>query len=70
MINSRLRRRFAAVGGLLLAGVVALAGVAGASDVRFSDFTPLAASAGPAADEAMPITFGNPASSSVPSPIE
>lgn len=28
---------------------------------RFSDFTPLAASAGPTADESMPITFGNPA---------
>lgn len=28
-------------------------------DIRFSDFTPLAASAGPTADEAKPITFGN-----------
>ncbi len=28
---------------------------------RFSDFTPLTASAGPTADESMPITFGNPA---------
>jgi hypothetical protein len=61
MINSRLRRRFAAAGGLLMACVVALGSVAGASDVRFSDFTPLAASVGPTADEAMPITFGNAA---------
>ncbi len=29
-------------------------------DIRFSDFTPLAASAGPTADESKPITFGNP----------
>ncbi len=42
--------------GLLLAGTAALA-----DDTRFSDFTPLAASAGPTADEATPITFGNPA---------
>ncbi len=43
-------------GGLLLAGSVALA-----DGIRFSDFAPLAASAGPTADEATPITFGNPA---------
>ena len=43
--------------GLLLAGNVALAD----GGIRFSDFTPLAASAGPTADEATPITFGNPA---------
>ena len=42
--------------GLLLAGGVLLA-----DGVRFSDFTPLTSSAGPTADEAAPITFGNPA---------
>jgi secreted PhoX family phosphatase len=46
--------------GLLLAGVFAVGGVAGASNVRFADFTPLTSSAGPAANEATPITFGNP----------
>ncbi len=46
------------VGGLLLAGTVLSAGGHG---LRFSDFTPLPASAGPTTDEAMPITFGNPA---------
>ncbi len=46
------------VGGLLLAGTVLSAGGHG---LRFSDFTPLPTSAGPTADEAMPITFGNPA---------
>ncbi|MGH9287213.1 MAG: alkaline phosphatase PhoX [Acidimicrobiales bacterium] len=49
------------VGGLLLGGGVALTDVAGASSIRFSDFTPLTSSAGPAADEAAPITFGNAA---------
>jgi hypothetical protein len=42
--------------GLLLAGSVLLA-----DGTRFSDFTPLPSSAGPTADEAAPITFGNPA---------
>ena len=32
-----------------------------ADGIEFSDFTPLAASAGPTADEATPITLGNPA---------
>src|SRR4051812_38151531 len=32
-----------------------------ADGIRFSDFTPVAASAGPTANEAAPITFGNPA---------
>ena len=44
--------------GLLLTGNLVLADGGG---IRFSDFTPLAASAGPTADEATPITFGNPA---------
>lgn len=39
----------------MLAGVVL-----GANGLRFSDFTPLATSAGPTADERQPITFGNP----------
>ena len=46
---------------LVIAGSVLLAGAAVLADgTRFSDFTPLAASAGPTADEATPITFGNP----------
>lgn len=44
-----------ALGGVLVAGSALVAG-----GTKFSDFTPLASSAGPAADEAMPITFGNP----------
>jgi sugar lactone lactonase YvrE len=44
-----------AAGGLLLAGSFVIA-----DGTRFSDYTPLAASAGPAADESRPITFGNP----------
>ncbi|HEY7442673.1 MAG TPA: alkaline phosphatase PhoX, partial [Vicinamibacterales bacterium] len=47
--------RSAVVAGLLLAGT-ALA----ADGTRFSDFTPLTASAGPTLDESKPITFGNP----------
>lgn len=50
--------RLATVGGLLLAGTVLSAGD---GEIRFSDFTPLASSAGPTSDEATPITFGNPA---------
>lgn len=45
-----------AVAGLLLSGAVLVA-----DGTRFSDFTPLTSSAGPTADEAHPITFGNPA---------
>jgi uncharacterized protein len=45
----------AAAGSLLLAGSIVVA-----DGTRFSDFTPLASSAGPTADEAHPITFGNP----------
>jgi uncharacterized protein len=48
------RARLIAAGGLLLAGTVLFA-----DGTRFSDFTPLASSAGPTADEAAPITFGN-----------
>ncbi|MBA3295686.1 MAG: DUF839 domain-containing protein [Acidobacteria bacterium] len=46
---------------LITAGSVLLAGTVLVADgTRFSDFTPLTASAGPTADEATPITFGNP----------
>lgn len=55
-MKTSLAHRLAFAGGLLLAGTAALA-----DGTRFSDFTPLAASAGPTADEATPITFGNPA---------
>jgi hypothetical protein len=48
----RSRAMVVTVGGLLLGGGVALTDVAGASSIRFSDFTPLASSAGPTADEA------------------
>ncbi len=58
--SSRGRTKLATFGGLL-AGTLALADVAGAGGVRFSDFVPLATSAGPTANEAAPITFGNPA---------
>ncbi|NOT25515.1 MAG: DUF839 domain-containing protein [Acidobacteria bacterium] len=50
------RPKLTAAGSLLLAGTVAFA-----AGTRFSDFTPLSSSAGPTADESMPITFGNPA---------
>jgi len=43
-----------------LGGVFLAAAVPFADGTRFSDFTPLTASAGPTADEAAPITFGNP----------
>ena len=49
-----LRTRLAAAVGLLLANAAVFA------DSKFSDFTPLSNSATPTADEAMPITFGNP----------
>jgi uncharacterized protein len=48
--------KLAAACGLLLTNASVFA-----DQVRFSDFTPLTSSATPAADEAAPITFGNPA---------
>ena len=48
------RSKLATFSGLVLAGTIGFA-----ESTRFSDFTPLAASAGPTADESMPITFGN-----------
>lgn len=44
-----------ALGGVLVAGSALVA-----DGTKFSHFTPLTSSAGPTADEAMPITFGNP----------
>ena len=55
MNHSFRRTNLAAAISVLLAG----SSVFAADDIRFSDFTPLAASAGPTADEAKPITFGN-----------
>ncbi len=51
------RARLVTAGGLVLAGTVLIA-----DGTRFSDYTPLASSAGPVAviDEDQPITFGNP----------
>ncbi len=57
----RRRAKLVTMGGLLAVGTLVLADVAGANNVRFSDFTPLASSAGPTADESRPITFGNAA---------
>ena len=57
--RSRNRAKVVTLGGLLVAGTLAIPSVVDASNVRFSDFTPLASSAGPTADEAAPITFGN-----------
>jgi hypothetical protein len=46
---------------LMTAGALLFAGTALVADgTRFSDFTPLPSSAGPALDERAPITFGNP----------
>jgi secreted PhoX family phosphatase len=50
------RSRWAIAGCLVLAGTAVIA-----NGIRFSDYTPLPASAGPTADESRPITFGNPA---------
>lgn len=49
------RARLVTACGLLLAGAALVA-----DGTRFSDFTPLASSAGPILDERAPITFGNP----------
>jgi len=59
MVFARSTRRLVA-GGVVSAAVLGLGGVANADGTRFSDYTPLEASAGPTADEAMPITLGNP----------
>jgi uncharacterized protein len=49
------------VGCLMAASSIVGAGVANADGVRFADFTPLESSAGPTADESMPMTLSNPA---------
>ncbi|HET8936572.1 MAG TPA: alkaline phosphatase PhoX [Polyangiales bacterium] len=46
--------------GIALSCTVLLPAIAAADGTRFSDFTPLAASSGPTANEAAPVTFGNP----------
>lgn len=51
----RNRRAVATVGGFALASTLLLA-----DGVQFSDFTPLASSAGPTADESLPITLSSP----------
>ncbi len=51
----------AAASSLVLAALLAPAGAVAAGNTRFSDFTPLPTSSGPTANEAAPITFGNPA---------
>ncbi|HVH25951.1 MAG TPA: alkaline phosphatase PhoX [Vicinamibacterales bacterium] len=56
MKTSLNRTRLITIVGLLVAGTALLA-----DETRFSDFTPMAGSAGPTADEVTPITFGNPA---------
>lgn len=55
MRMSFFRQQPSIVAGLLFIGTALIA-----NGTRFSDYTPLTASAGPAADESTPITFGNP----------
>jgi uncharacterized protein len=55
MNHSFRRTKIAAAIGLFLAGSSVFAD----DDIRFSDFTPLSASASPTTDETKPITFGN-----------
>ena len=55
------RARRATLCGLVATGVLLGADIASADGTRFSTYTPLALSAGPTANEAAPITFGNPA---------
>ena len=59
-LASRGLLRLAAVSTLVVAGSAAVV-TDGFADLRFSDFTPLSSSAGPTANEAVPITFGNAA---------
>lgn len=48
--------RVLAIGGVLFTGTIVIG-----DGTRFSDFIPLGSSAGPAADESQPITFGKAA---------
>ena len=62
--NLPLKARLVTITGLLTTGALLGADVANADESSFSNFTPLAVSAGPTATEATPITpitFGNPA---------
>ncbi len=59
--RGRGRARLLALGGLAAVGVMASSNLASADGTSFADYTPLAASAGATANEATPITFGNPA---------
>ena len=56
-----MRMSFACLGVVTAAGLLMAGNVLFADGLRFSDFTPLTSSAGPTADEAAPITFGNSA---------
>ncbi|MDH4363206.1 MAG: hypothetical protein OEY70_03835, partial [Acidimicrobiia bacterium] len=58
----RMRRLapFAAAGGLLLSAAWGGGPASADGKADFEDYTPLTVSAGPAADEAFPITLGNP----------
>ena len=59
-MKNPMRARTIATGGLAIAALVAVSGPATGDGLRFSDH-PLTSSAGPTADEANPITFGNAA---------
>ncbi|HET9996706.1 MAG TPA: alkaline phosphatase PhoX [Nocardioides sp.] len=54
-------RALAVASSLALAGIATSAGVASAANTSFDQFSPLASSVGPTADEANPITFGSAA---------
>src|SRR5688572_14752129 len=60
-VKSRMKIPFVSVR-LIAACSLLLAGTAlFATDPRFSDYAPLTSSAGPTTNEAVPVTFGNPA---------
>ena len=61
MSRSRVRPTHVCLAGLLVSGAIAAGTTVSAHGVEFEDFAPLASSSGPTADEALPITFGNPA---------
>lgn len=54
-------RGLASASTVVLAAILTSPGASAAGDAHFSDFIPLPTSSGPTADEAAPITFGNPA---------
>ena len=55
-----MKMSFRRAGVVTASSVLIAGGVLIADGTRFSDFTPLAVSAGPTVNEAMPITLGNP----------